>query len=358
IGGRTFPSVFQAWAPADNLPGEDRLTTLTRHDLVWNVPQFFGLKWDRFPVGLAEGFTPHGIAEGQVLREQLLAKNPRMVLLAEIRYRDAPQDYLPDGHEWWLRDGSGQPVSGWKEGGHLRLDLRSPGFRRHVAAQCRAAVASGVVDGVMLDWWDDDEHRLALVKEVRRAVGEEALIIANANARMTPRTAPYLNGYFMECTRSRTPEDWKRIAATLTWAETHLREQRVNCVETWWHGSRRDESLMRATTALALTHSDGYCLFSDPNPLPASDHLHDWYPFWDANLGRPLGRGEKQPDGTVRRRFENGFAVYNPMGNGKKATVRFDRPHRSVATGETDDKHSLPSGDGDIYLPGAYSGGH
>ena len=50
---------------------------------------------------------------------------------------------------------------------------------------------------------------------------------------------------------------------------------------------------MRATTTLALTHGDGYCLFSDPNPLPTPDHMHNWYPFWNKSLGRPLRSGPR-----------------------------------------------------------------
>jgi hypothetical protein len=46
-------------------------------------------------------------------------------------------------------------------------------------------------------------------------------------------------------------------------AEGHLREPRVNCLETWYHKSRDDLNLMRATTTLALTRSEGYCLFSE-----------------------------------------------------------------------------------------------
>ena len=43
---------------------------------------------------------------------------------------------------------------------------------------------------------------------------------------------------------------------------------------------------MRVATTLALTHSDGYVLYADPNPLKTPDHLHDWYPFWDAQAGQ------------------------------------------------------------------------
>lgn len=209
----------------------------------------------------------------------MLRCNPNLVLIAEIRYRDAHRSYLPDGHAWWRRDSRGKIVAGWAEGGYLQLDFGQAAFREQVALQAQAAVASGVVDGIMLDWWQDDEDRLALIKAIRARIGDGALIVANANDRRTPKTAPFINGYFMECYRSKTAEDWSRIADTLAWAEIHLRPPRVNCVETWFHTSRADENLMRCVTTLSLTQSDGYCLFSDPNPLPTPDHLHTWYPF-------------------------------------------------------------------------------
>lgn len=135
----------------------------------------------------------------------------------------------------------------------------------------------------------------------------------------------------------------------MAWAEANLRAPRVNCLETWYHESRNDLHLMRATTTLALTHSDGYCLFSDPNPLLTPDHLHDWYRFWDTCLGKPAGEGKRQPDGTVRREFDHGTVVYNPMGN-EAVSVTFDEVRRSVATGKTARSHHLPSCDGDMFL--------
>jgi hypothetical protein len=269
-------------------------------------------------------------------------------MLAEIRYRDAPRDYLPEGHKWWAAK-DGKPVAGWGEGRYLQLDFKNPEFRAHVAARCKAAVESGAVDGVMLDWWQDDDDRLALIRAVRAAVGEQALVLVNANDRTTPRTAPFVNGYFMECYRSKTPEDWKRIVDTLDWAEKNLRQPRINCLETWYHQSRQDLNLMRAATTLSLTHSDGYCLFSDPNDLPTPDHLHDWYPFWNRSLGRPLAPGRLRPDGASERTFERGTAVYNPMGN-PPVQVKFAEPHASLATGKTASEHMVPPCDGDIFL--------
>lgn len=349
IQNRTFPSVFQAWSPADNLPDESKEVTISRHDLIWHSPRFYGLEWNnRFP-GLGDAFRPQSIQRALAFRDRLLKLNPNIMLIAEIRYRDAYPRYLPESHEWWLRDDRERIAPGWEEGGFFRLDFDSPQFRSHVAKQAKAVVASGVVDGVMLDWWRDDQSRLALIKEARAAVGDEAIIIVNANDRKTPQTAPYVNGYFMECCRSETAEDWQGIADTLSWAEQHLRQPRVNCVETWYHKSRNDLYLMRATTTLALTHSDGYCLFSDPNPLPTGDHRHNWYPFWNKSLGQPVAKGKKRSDGSWWREFDSGTVVYNPMGN-DEITVAFDGPRTSVATGKAATEHQLQSPDGDIYL--------
>ena len=349
IAARDFPSVFQAWSPADNLPDRDRLSTMALHDLIWHGPGGFGLVWDTKPRGLAEAFTPESIKAGRKIRRDLLKLNPNIILIAEIRYRDAHPNFLPRGHRWWKRDEQGNLVRGWGEGGFICLDFTDSQFRSHVAQRARAAVQSGVVDGVMLDWWRDDEHRLELVKVVREAIGDKYLIITNTNDRTAPESASYINGYFMECTRSKTAADFKRIAATLKWAERHLRPPRVNCVETWFHNSREDLHLMRATTTLALTHSDGYCLFSDPNPLPTGDHRHNWYPFWDKNLGKPVSKGATRDDGAVVREFENGTIVYNPMGN-KPVEVIFSESRKSSATGISSDRHKLACPDGDIYL--------
>jgi hypothetical protein len=351
IAAREFPSVFQAWNPADNLMKEDKLATLARHDLVFNSPEFFGLRWNRPQHGLANGFTAESIAQGLKQRKELLEKNPRMILLAEIRYRDAPKQYLPEDNKFWKRDSNGKLAAGWKEGGFLQLDFANADFQKQVAAQARAAVSSGVVDGVMLDWWQDDDDRLALIGRVRRAIGQHAVILVNANDRKTPRTAPFVNGYFMECYRSKTPADWQRIEETLAWAEANLRAPRINCLETWYQNSRADLNLMRATTTLSLTMSDGYALFSDPNTLPTPDHLHDWYPFWNRSLGKPTAKGLKQSDGTIRRDFERGAAVYNPMGNGPR-TVTFQESRLSQTTKTRSRIHTVQPADGDIFLLG------
>lgn len=356
VSNRAFPSVFQAWSRADNLPEESWIDTAARHDLMWRTIGGFRLRWDASHEGLGESFAQESIANGLAYREDLLSRNPNMILLAEIRYRDAPNGYLPQDSPWWKRDAAGSRVLGWAEGEHFLLNYEDSGFQAHVAVQCKAVVDSGVVDGVLLDWWNDDHDRLSLVGAVRDAIGETPLIVVNSNDRNTPNTASYVNGLFMEVTRTSEAADWQRVAETLSWAEEHLRPPRVNCLETWFHHSRDDLHLMRATTTLSMTHSNGYCLFSDPNPLATPDHLHNWYAFWEKEtepnrpkLGKPIASRVVRPNGVVTRLFQYGMVAYNAKGNGL-ATLWFRRPVLSTATGVIDTKHVLNDEDGDIYV--------
>ena len=348
IDARKFPSVFLAWSPADNLKNEDPLVAGARHDLAIVSMETLGLRWNNHFRGMADGFEPSAIAAAREIRAKLLKLNPNAILIAAVQYRDAAENYLPDESPWWKRKDGGR-VAGWEEGHYYLLDFSNPEFRAQVVKQARAMMATGVFDGIFLDWWKDDDDRLALVRALRSSVNEKALILANVNDLRQPLTAPFINGYYMECYRSATPKDWRRIANTLRWAEKNLRQPRVNCVETWFHKSRQDLNLMRATTTLALTMSDGYCLFGDPDSLPTPDHLHDWYDFWDKRLGRPLAPGSRRTDGSWERDFECGTAVYNPMGNGV-TVVRFKSPRRRLSNGETALQFDVSDCDGDIFL--------
>lgn len=349
IEHRSFPSVFQAWNGATPLPGHDAKAMMARHDLVFTHPGTLGLVSSNTFEGMALTFTAASLDSARRKRTDLLALNSNLVLLAEVRYRDAPKGFLSEDSRWWKRDERGQFIVGWAEGGYRLLDVQSTNWHAQVAKRARALVQSGVFDGVMLDWWIDDDARASLIQNVRAAIGPEALILVNANDRAIPRTAPYVNGLFMECYRSKTPEEWQRISETLRWAESNLRPPRINCVETWFHQSRNDLALMRAVTTLTLTQSDGYCLFADPNDLPSPDHLHDWYPFWSRGLGKPRSQGQQRVDGAWERAYSGGDVVYSPPGN-QRIEVKFDRPKRSRATDHLGTAHDIAPGDGDIFL--------
>jgi hypothetical protein len=349
IAQRNYPSVFQAWNKATPLPGKDADTMLALHDLAFLSPSQLGLKSEQEFEGIAFNFSTDSIMAARAHRAKLLAENPQLILLAEIRYRDAPKGFIPETSPWWKRDADGKFIMGWAEGGYRLLDVAQEDWQVQVARRAKAIMDTGAFDGVMLDWWTDDASRVSLIRQIRKTIGDDALILVNANDHQIPNTARYVNGLFMECYRTATPEDWNRISETLRWAETNLRPPHINCVETWYHHSRRDFSLMRAVTTLSLTQSDGYCLFADPDDLPTPDHLHDWYGFWDKGLGRPQKAGFKRPDGAWERAFANGTVIYNPAGN-PPITVHFDLPHLSRTTGRIETKYTVSENDGDIFL--------
>ncbi len=368
IAWRDYPSVFQAWYGIDmpEIPIEaeaDRLRAAARHDVIWEeslsqlgegADLVLGVVWDHKHKGLGTSFTAESRTKALANRKALLRHNPNMVMLMEIRWRDAPSDFLPEDSDWWLRDEEGEPVVGWTGGWtpFWMLNYENPGFQDNVARQARIAIESGIFDGIMLDW----SGHLEIVRKVRAAIGEEALIIVNIHDKIEDgkKYAPYINGSFMECNPrdatapvNRNPTTWDSLRDGLVWFEENLRQPTLNCLEVW--GDREDLSRMRAATTLGLVYSNGSVLYGDPNPLPTPDHLHDWYGFWDQPLGRPSGNRRVRPDGAVEREFTGGLVVYNEAGNGA-VTVEFDKDRVRASDGLRGTRFTLADRDGEIFL--------
>ena len=90
ITKRDFPSIFQAWSRVENIPETNLLEGIAKHDLMWScIGLGGGLWWDAEYKGLAERFEPRSIQSVRKVRQQLLRLNPNIILIAEIRYRDA-----------------------------------------------------------------------------------------------------------------------------------------------------------------------------------------------------------------------------------------------------------------------------
>jgi hypothetical protein len=370
VADRDKPSVFQAWYPID-MPDlfpldslSQRIRVAAKHDLLWEEPLsqlgegfdlVLGLVWDHTHHGLATSFTRESLDQALENRRELLKLNPNMVLLLEVRWRDAPMSFLPENSDWWLRDEQGKILTGWMGGWEpfYKCNYEHPEFQDNIARQCRIAMESGVYDGVMFDW----SGNLEIIKKTRAAIGDSALIIVNIHDDIEDgkKYAEYINGSFMELNiRDSTwipvgnGREWDKVREALVWFEEHLQEPKINCLENW--GDRDDLSRMRATTCLGLTHSDGYVLYADPNPLKTPDHLHDWYPFWDVELGKPSGPRTDREDGSTWREFEGGTVVYNHFGN-QAVKVRFAKTTKRVSDGSTDTEFTLSDRDGDIFIP-------
>ena len=368
IAGRDFPSVFQAWQPLDNLrdanggttPASSRepaLITAARHDLYWSGWQQLGLKLadgQTSPL-LSPTFSAESIQVARKNRAAMLAANPHMLILAEVHYKTAPPAYLPPDSPLWNRN-TNVGNRNLKRWGNQRMDVANPELQNRVAALCAALVRTGVYDGCLLDLWRDDDatarDSVSLIRRLRSAVGENAILIGNVNGRQPTLTASYLNGMYMEGFGAHYFPDWRMAAANLSWGESHLHAPAITALEGWWQTSGRgDLALMRQVTTLSLTFSNGYVLFADPNGPP--DHKHDWYPFWDKSLGKPTGplANLDRPDlhGAYTRQYEKGDVVFNPPSN-HAVIVTFQTPMRSSTSGQTGRAFTVAEGDGDLFL--------
>ena len=180
--------------------------------------------------------------------------------------------------------------------------------------------------------------------------------MSNTNDRIIPRTAPYVNGGFMETVLPFTQSDIEqetsvtRVKNSLKWLDTNLREPRINGLEgsaipTKPYDSPNNLRWMRAVTTLSLTHSDGYVLFVERGKG------HNWYEFWDADLGRPVGEKAQTyegREGLYIREYTNGWAVYNHSGSPQVITL--PEEVQGVASGWVNTEHALPNLDGEMYL--------
>ena len=423
---RNHPSIFQAWNGIENRPNENELHRLARHDLIFHDPySLLRIPWnisEQQPYqGIATNLNPDQLDTARQRKQQLLSLNPDLLLLVEIRCRDAKYlsrenetqvenwwevGYFPPDSPYWLKDGNGKPVLGWGEDTNgdgkidandivlsYLIDFTNPDMQNLMVNQAVALYASGLFDGIMLDWWNEDyatsaigvddwsatiltptaelEARLSILRKIREHVGDDFLILVNANMRQTPKSAPYVNGLFMECYKSEYDKGYsldqiRQMEETLLWAEQHLREPRINCLEGWRvvtdymgdlktrvmeRNSEENRQWMRMITTLSLTHSDGYVLFSDDNAIPAPDHLHNWYDFWDVDLGHPIQEKAVQyqaVEGLFVRAFENGWVVYNRSGS--QQIVAFDDSTVGVNSGNRQLRHAVPDFDGEILL--------
>ena len=106
LQNRTFPSVVAAFAkPTDTqIIGLNHLSPIEQlalHDLTWRGPSYFELTYTDTP----QGWKITGFVErSQEIRDDLLALNPNMIFLVEVRVRDAWIGYYPEDFPYWLRD--------------------------------------------------------------------------------------------------------------------------------------------------------------------------------------------------------------------------------------------------------------
>ena len=296
-----------------------------------------------------------------------------MVTLFDVGIMAAPLHYYPEDCPYWIRDANGNIFRSTIDGKPANsgfIDFTHPHIQNRIVQQVIAVSKCGLYDGIFFDYWNEHwpvlegrtleaelQAREAILRRIRANTQPNFLIMGNTNYRTIPKTAPFVNGGFMETVvpYNRTGTELKdtliRVENALRWMEANVREPHINGLEgsaipTQQPDSPMNRRWMRAITTLSLTHSDGYVTFID--------RVRDsfWYDFWDADLGRPVSAKAQLYDdnilGLYIREFTNGWAVYNH--SGVPQVITLPEEVQGVASGLLGTEHALVNLDGEIYL--------
>ena len=392
IESRSFPSIFQAW---NDVVGLDHLTWEQRnvlHDLHWNPTFNDTILWDATSIEPAAGVATSlagSLTPAREIRQRRFDQNPNMIFLGGFSiHQHSVVDALPPDSDFWLRDVQGQILR--NSGGEYLINFLKPEVQDLFIKRVIAYERCGLYDGIFFDGFNHnatgfvgrDRHpvtdediiqaTLNILRQAREHIREDFLILVNANRSKATRYSQYVNGTFME-TITDYPGGYTHgglveIENTLLWSEENLRSPQINCLEGWGIATELPDSpnnlrWMRVFTTMSLTHSDGYVMYNTGRGVvrvpgyefrwePGHEHL--WYPFWDADLGRPVGekaQSYQDIEGTFIREFTNGWAVYNRSGQPQTITL----PSSAISVSDrgsnaASHSHILPDLDGEIYL--------
>ena len=390
IESRTFPSVF-AWGGSHKTLELDHLTPDQRaalHDFDLGV--WYNVNWDQTPTEPIAGLSTSlagNLSRSRETHQKRLDLNSNLITLLTLNHLSLE---LPPDSDLWARDENGEIAR--RKTGTALVNFLKPEVQDLIAKRIIAVARCGLHDGVHLDSWRDGIHlspdvkpyfpvpdeeilqaRLNILRSVRSQVRDDFLIVVNGGLKKITHYADYINGSFMETGRD-TPfgysrNELKKIERTLLWSEKNLREPQTNCLEgngipTEPPDGPTNRRMMRIHTTLSLTHSDGYVMYTNgaggviicPEcPYPwGPGHEHIWYPFWDADLGYPVGPKAQQHqniEGLFIREFTNGWAVYNRSGNDQTITLPTSAtPVSDRGNNAASQTHLLPDLDGEIYL--------
>lgn len=334
---------------------------------------------------------------------RLRALNPEIVILvfsASAPYWGEGATFYP-AEDAFLHTTDGQRINGWP--GTQMLNLSRPESVGALTRQITERIAGLDVDGVFVDCMDasfdrwaveietgkpvqidangdgveDDpaeldaawvEGKRSLLATLRSALGADAVIMING-CNEASYAREYINGNYLE-----DNIDWalvkgweieRVLAKYLRWTDLphQPRCTTINATPNYWPPYLAWERLapaengdiltrgygslqfMRFGLALALM-GDGYYGF-DLNTRWRGQHW--WYAEYDAPLGRALGPGVDQGDGSWRREFENGLVVLNTRA--QQTVAQFARPYRDYTTGWASREHTIPAYDGRILFP-------
>ena len=422
VEGRNFPSICSMVDINFNLPPHVSANeNAAYHDIMWAYT--YSLKFSRVDgsiqlVGSPENVAIHNPGGDPIemsirSHEEISSYNSNLVFMFPLPTRAVGAGSVVYGDLFpeipWLRDTAGNFISGNDGIPSNRIDFSHPHYIDMLVEMAVAVDNHEFYDGIIFDSTglgsnilphltlaEEEGARIEILRRIREAVSDNFLILASGYAWNAKILAPYINGIYMESYRAiddnYSYNGLRRMEASLTWAENSLQTPLINCLEAEGLAqespkSPRNQQWMRCFTALSLTHSDGYVVYTmgiqrgethqhdaefrlvhphSPNHLTddirghgqdplgvnhGHSHHHYWYDFYDAELGRPIGeKAQRYEDreGLFIREFTNGWAVYNR--SGKAQIVKLPVKSRGVENRMTAIEHTIPDLDGEIFL--------
>ncbi|RJP32642.1 MAG: hypothetical protein C4527_05830 [Candidatus Omnitrophota bacterium] len=357
-----YPRIAMLWS---SIRGDRSLESIAKHDLILLGVGGLGLQWEGDPVGEANRFTSASMAQARERIQQIKQINPAAIILAELYFYEYSDRWLPEDHCWWLRI-NGERKQFWP--GTHRMDWNHSEYRRHVVQQTAALQQSGL-DGVFYDnIRNESKPWVEFLKEVRDAVGDDFLILANAGYDVGSYdfAAPFLNGMMYESGWSHKRTEWDDCIQKMRHTQSLLRKPKISVIERfeeirdhagWPNDSRRgqkpepDPQARYWSLCYSLIIGDYYYLFSDN-----TSHRHDWYPEYDKKIGLPLEPGARITPHVWQRRYENALVVVNLPGAQESYTVKLDEHARDTLTGAEGNTFTIPAGEGRILCKGLQTG--
>ena len=380
IENRTFPSVYLPWGDVTGLDHLTREQRIALHDLYWDRRPFPHLGWHNTPMEPTYGISTSAggnLEAAYEVHQQQTAQNPNMIFFAIVLiHKHGSLEAFPPDSDFWLRDASGQILRNQND--EYLINFLKPEVQDLLIKRIIAIERCGFYDGVFFDGFArngtgfvgrhlhsaTDEEIIQvytnIFQAVRAQVRDDFLILINTNDSKPTRYTEFINGIWMErigiFAEYPVVDDIRagvlEAEDLLSWAQANLRPPQITCL----HGAGttrepihgpNNQRWMRVFTTISLTHSDGYVVYD-------TDYDNVWYPFWDANLGYPIGpkaQVYQNINGLFIREFSNGWAVYNRSGKAQTITL-------SAAATPVSDKgstpasltHQLPDLDGEIYL--------
>jgi alpha-tubulin suppressor-like RCC1 family protein len=407
VFGSGYPAIFSIGPVAtqrlETSGGVRNLSSpLRNYAMHWTNVE--GWKWDgNFP-GLATRLKETETLARRNERAAFRQALPSAVRLARVSYAAGkPGVLLPTNHAFWLKQPGGTPSWLDSESKEARLDFSQPELVKLWAERAKFLVQNGCVDGIYVPDWDENAlwpadslpakakpgesqgpARLELLKQLRAAVGPQGWIVAEATGGSWALTGPMLDGVhvvaatepplawppaegwwpdpYMWHDRESPLTIWERLVQSLkVFGQAGvLRRPGHVMLELWARHDLKDartKDPRLAGLAMSLCLSDGAYLYARPDwwqergkVVSPGEHL--WYPEWNWRLGRPLEsrRSQTEKKEFYRRQFENGWAVYAPLGLRSAAKMEFPEEVESMATGKRGKTHELLPGHGDLFL--------